>query len=110
MTSSTWSWCRFPSRTGRPRAGGRPSCCHAGGRWETSPGRSVLAMITSADNPSWPLDVPVKGQAAAGLPSPSVVRMKLFTLDNGLILRKAGRLGRADQQQVRESLRALLPV
>ena len=74
------------------------------------PGRSVLAMITSADNPSWPLDVPVKGQAAAGLPSPSVVRMKLFTLDNGLILRKAGRLGRADQQQVRESLRALLPV
>jgi hypothetical protein len=36
--------------------------------------------------------------------------MKLFTLDNGLSLRKAGRLGRADQQQVRESLRALLPV
>lgn len=74
------------------------------------PGRSVLAMITSADNPAWPLDVPVKAQAAAGLPSPSVVRMKLFTLDNGLILRKAGRLGRGDQQQVRVSLRALLPV
>ncbi len=74
------------------------------------PGRSVLAMITSADNPSWPLDVPVKGQAAAGLPSPSVVRMKLFTLDHGLILRKVGQLGPADQQQVRKSLRALLPV
>lgn len=74
------------------------------------PGRSVLAMVTSADNPPWPLDVPVKGQAAAGLPSPSLIRMKLFTLDHGLILRKVGRLGRADQQQVRESLRALLPV
>jgi len=74
------------------------------------PGRSVLAMITSADNPSWPLDVPVKGQVAAGLPSPSAIRMKLFTLDHGLILRKVGRLGRADQQQVQKSLRALLPV
>ena len=74
------------------------------------PGRSVLAMITSADNPAWPLDVPVKGQAAAGLRSPSVVRMKLFTLDHGLILRKVGQLGPGDQQQVRESLRALLPV
>lgn len=74
------------------------------------PGRSVLAMITSADNLSWPLDIPVKGQAAAGLPSPSVVRMKLFTLDHGLILRKAGKLGPGDQQQVRKSLRALLPV
>ena len=74
------------------------------------PGRSVLAMITSADNPAWPLDVPVKGQAAAGLPSPSVVRMKLFTLDHGLILRKVGQLGPGDQQQVRKSLRALLPV
>ena len=72
------------------------------------PGRSVLAMITSADNPAWPLDVPVKGQAAAGLRSPSVVRMKLFTLDHGLILRKVGQLGPGDQQQVRESLRALL--
>lgn len=74
------------------------------------PGRAVLAMITSADNPSWPLDVAVAGQAAAGLPSPSVVRMKLFTLDQGLILRRVGRLGRADQQHVRESLRALLPL
>ena len=74
------------------------------------PGRSVLAMITSADNPGWPLDVPVKGQGSAGLPSPSVVRMKLFTLDHGLILRKVGQLGPADQQQVRRSLRALLPV
>lgn len=74
------------------------------------PGRSVLAMITSADNPSWPLDIPVKGRAAAGLPSPSVVRMKLFTLDHGLILRRVGKLGPGDQEQVRKSLRVLLPV
>ena len=75
-----------------------------------NPGRFVLAMITSADNPAWLLDVPVKGQAAAGLPSRSVVRMKLFTLDQGLILRKVGQLGPGDQQQVRKSLRALLPI
>ena len=73
-------------------------------------GHSVLAMITSAENPAWPLDVRIKGLQAAGLPSPSVARMKLFTLDRSLILRKVGRLARSDQDQVRKALRVLLPV
>ncbi len=55
-------------------------------------GHSILAMVTSAANPSWPLDVPVIDLEAAGLPKPSVVRMKVFTLDDRLVLRVAGRL------------------
>lgn len=60
-------------------------------------GHAVLAMITSARHASWPLDTPVSDLRAAGLPSASVIRMKLFTLDDRQILRKAGRLGRADR-------------
>jgi mRNA-degrading endonuclease toxin of MazEF toxin-antitoxin module len=71
-------------------------------------GHSVLAMITSSKNERWPLDVPIRGMEQAGLPSPSLVRMKLFTLDHRLILRKAGRLDPEDEGQVRDALARLL--
>jgi mRNA interferase MazF len=69
---------------------------------------SVLAMITSAANAPWPLDVPITDGASAGLRAASVIRMKLFTLDNQLILRKAGVLSSKDCQTVLTTLRKLL--
>lgn len=69
---------------------------------------SVLAMITSRGNTPWPLDVPIAAGSRAGLMAPSVVRMKLFTLDHRLILRKAGNLARADRRAVLDSLKQLL--
>jgi mRNA interferase MazF len=71
-------------------------------------GQSVLAMITSAANSSWPLDVEIKDLDAAGLTSSSIVRMKLFTLDDQLILRKVGVLSEYDSQQVDLTVRKLL--
>ena len=71
-------------------------------------GHSVMAMITSADHAAWPLDVPVGDLASAGLPSPSTVRMKLFTLDHRLVLRRAGRLAASDAAAVEATLAALL--
>ena len=43
---------------------------------------SVLAMITSASNSDWPLDIEIEDINAAGLSFASIVPMKLFTLDN----------------------------
>lgn len=71
-------------------------------------GHSVLAMITSAHNPPWPLDVPVSDLATAGLPAPSIVRMKLFTLDQRYVLARRGRLAGPDQKAVGRSLRTAL--
>lgn len=71
-------------------------------------GHSVLAMITSATNPPWPLDAAIADLKTAGLPVPSLVRMKLFTLDHRLILRKAGALAEADRAEVKRSLSELL--
>ena len=59
-------------------------------------GHSVLAMITSAGNAAWPLDVAISDGNAAGLAAASLVRMKLFTLDNRFILRRLGQLAAAD--------------
>jgi len=73
-------------------------------------GQSVLAMITSARHSDWPLDVEITDLDSAGLPASSVVRMKLFTLDNQLVLRKAGTLAEDDQQRVSRALRKLLGV
>ncbi|RKZ91293.1 MAG: transcriptional modulator of MazE/toxin MazF [Gammaproteobacteria bacterium] len=70
----------------------------------------VLAMITSAKNPDWPLDAKIGSIKKAGLPSPSKVRMKLFTLDSRLIIRKIGGLSAKDQVVVKESLKKLMPL
>jgi len=73
-------------------------------------GQSVLAMITSAKNSSWPLDVEIHDLDSAGLTSASVVRMKLFTLDHQLILRKAGSLSTEDRQNVGLTLQKLFDI
>ena len=65
---------------------------------------SVLAMITSKKNKPWPFDITIKNKKQSGLTASSVVRMKLFTLDNRFILRKIGRLSQTDQKHVKQSL------
>jgi mRNA interferase MazF len=73
-------------------------------------GHSVLAMITSAANAAWPLDCPITDLAGAGLPAPSVVRFKLFTLDHRLVRGSLGRLGEQDARGVQAALSRLLGV
>ncbi len=67
-------------------------------------GHSVLAMITSKKNASWPLDCEIMSKKESGLTAPSVVRMKLFTLDNRFIITKIGQLSDGDQEKVKQSL------
>ncbi len=76
--------------------------------FNTPAGHSVMAMITSQANPPWPLDCVLTDLVAAGLPAPSRVRFKLFTLDHRLVRGVIGQLSAVDVAQVRESLTALL--
>lgn len=71
-------------------------------------GHSVMAMITSAGNAAWPLDVEITDRDAAGLAAASLVRMKLFTLDSRFILRRLGQLAAADRKAVAASMKTLL--
>jgi mRNA interferase MazF len=72
-------------------------------------GSTVLAMITTAGHRPWAGDVAVTNLRTAGLNAPCLVRIKLFTLDNRLIVKKIGRLASSDQQQVSAQLRSFLP-
>lgn len=71
-------------------------------------GHSVMAMITSSRHSPWPLDYSLVDLDAAGLPAPSVVRFKFFTLDHRLVLGVLGRLSGQDVEGVSHSLRRLM--
>ena len=76
--------------------------------FSTPAGHSVMAMITSAENPPWPLDCTLTDIVAAGLPAPSKVRFKLFTLDHRLVRGELGKLAPADADRVAAALARLL--
>ena len=66
-------------------------------------GHSVLAMITTRRHPAWPGDTKISETNPAGLHLPCIVRLKLFTLDNRLIIRNIGRLSKTDMGQFRRN-------
>lgn len=85
----------------------RPALGLCSEKFSAEAGHTVLAMITSAKNPPWPSDVTIDA-GPAGLPAPSKVRMKIFTLDNRLILDRAGSLSEEDRRAISQALRQLL--
>ncbi len=76
--------------------------------FHTGSGTLVLAMITSAQESSWPGDVFIGDLISAGLKKTCVARMKIFTLDEALVIEKAGVLSKRDQETIMTSWRALL--
>lgn len=72
-------------------------------------GRTVLAMVTDRRNAPWPWDTEIDYRQA-GLKMASVVRLKLFTLDNDRITRRLGRLAEVDRAGVAVNLHRLLPL
>ena len=74
------------------------------GRSFNKAGHTILAMITTKGHAPWPGDVAIEDLEAAGLTQPCKVRLKLFTLDNRLILRHAGIFTESDHQAARQSL------
>ena len=69
----------------------------------------LLAMITTARRSSWPLDWPIHDLAPMGLAEACLVRFKLFSLDERLILGQLGQLAAIDHRGVQANLRQLIP-
>jgi mRNA interferase MazF len=78
----------------------RPSVILSRQSFNETNGHSICAMITTATRSKWPSDIIIDDLAAAGLNQPCVVRWKLFTLPNEIILRRAGKLGEPDRDNV----------
>lgn len=79
----------------------------AASAFNTPASHSVMAMITSSLHARWPLDCDIGDIKVAGLPSPSIVRFKLFTLDHRLVRGTLGHLAAADAAIVRTRMHAL---
>lgn len=92
--------------TERAAAKRRPALVCSSRAYNDRSAHVVLAMITTATQTPWPGDVVLGDLATAGLPAPSTVRWKLFTLDAALVLRRAGTLAPSD----RAACRAAQPV
>jgi mRNA interferase MazF len=90
------------------RAKLRPAVVVSARAFNIAHGASVLAMVTTAARSQWSSDVAIGDRAAAGLPAPSVVRLKLFTLENDLIARRIGTLGDGDRARVADAFAACL--
>jgi mRNA interferase MazF len=73
-------------------------------------GNTIFAMITTAAQSHWPQDVALSDCQEAGLSAASIVRVKLFTLDNRLIARRVGRLSPPDRNAVRRMLANVMAI
>jgi mRNA interferase MazF len=86
----------------------RPVVIVSSGAFNAANGASLVSMITTAKATSWPSDITIFDLDAAGLQTPCILRMRLVTLPNALILRALGRLSAMDRLACERGLAELL--
>ena len=94
--------------TDRQASKRRPALVLSSALFNVASRHSVLAMITSAEQSGWPGDVAVTDLDAAGLPADCLVRLKLFTLDQRLIVKRVGALIAKDRVALAKGWRSLV--
>lgn len=75
----------------------RPALVLSNPHFNRESGATLVGMITSAKSSVWPSDHAIRDLTAAGLNQPCIVRWRLATIPNDLILRKLGRLSAIDR-------------
>jgi mRNA interferase MazF len=75
----------------------RPVVIMSSRRFNAENQATLVAMITTAKASVWPSDITLTGLEAAGLKVPCILRWRLTTLPNDLILRALGRLCAVDR-------------
>ena len=86
----------------------RPSLVLSHATFNDAHGHSICAMITTAVRSKWRSDIAIEDPKPAGLNRPCVVRWKLFTLPNDLIIKRAGKLASQDRDKVIAAVRTIL--
>jgi mRNA interferase MazF len=96
----------FTDLSGRKR---RPGLVVSADSYNTRQHDLVVAQVSSVIATPLPADeYVIKGWENAGLLYPSVVRPKLFTLEDSLVLGTLGRLSATEMSQVDQRLRVVL--
>ncbi|MCY4488360.1 MAG: type II toxin-antitoxin system PemK/MazF family toxin [Deltaproteobacteria bacterium] len=85
----------------------RPALVVSSADFNAAHEQSILTMITSVRAP-WPSDVDIQDWQGVGLSVPCKVRFKLFTVDDGMIVRRIGSLSTRDARAIRTALSRVL--
>lgn len=86
----------------------RPVVVLSGRQFNEANGWTVVAMVTTAKELSWPSDVVIKDLEAAGLRAPCVIRPRLQTMPNEIFVRLIGRLAGLDRLAFEKQLAEML--
>jgi len=82
----------------------RPALVLSTSEFQRKTGACVLSMVTSAERSRWENDLTIDSWSQAGLKKPSIIRWKIFTLDESLITGPRGRLAAEDLKRVRQAM------
>ena len=83
----------------------RPALVMSNQRFQQLAGAVTLMMVTSAERSRWESDIVLEDWRAAGLRKCSIIRFKIFTIDEQLVVSRRGVLSARDQDKVRKSLK-----
>jgi len=86
----------------------RPAVVISANEFNKNSKHVVCAMITSAKHSSWESDVSMTDLDNTGLHNESVIRCKFFTLDQELIIRTIGNLGKKDKALFSKTIKNIL--
>lgn len=86
----------------------RPALILSKKRFNDSHSHTIMAMITSAKHSSWSSDVKISNLTKAGLTNESIIRFKLFTIDNRLIQKKIGKLAKQDSLRIEKQQQTII--
>ncbi len=85
----------------------RPALVLSNQNYQIKTNHLILAMITSAKNSRWENDFPIKALESTGLNTNCVIRYKIFSLDERIILKKIGAVSLKEQKEIKEILLSL---
>jgi len=94
--------------TDRDKSKLRPALVISNAEYQEVNNHIVLLMVTSAKHSTWKYDIPITGLEESGLKAASVIRFKMFSVDERIIVKKIGVLSLIDSEKVEEAIRNLL--
>lgn len=86
----------------------RPALVISSEKYQSNFKHCIMCMITTAKNSDWKDDIVIQELAMSGLSVASKIRLKIFSLDERLILGRLGKLGEADILNVSTKLKEYL--
>jgi len=76
--------------------------------YQCKTGHLIMLMVTGAKKSSWDSDIKITDLGTAGLNIPSSIRFKMFSIDERMVVKKAGSLAKQDWQEVKKRLNQII--